>query len=367
MKVMHVVGARPNFPKTAPIMAAMASRGNISRQILVHTGQHYDHNMSRVFFDQLEIPDPDEYLEVGSATHAQQTAQIISCFEPVLNRHRPDWVVVVGDVNSTLGCALVCAKLGVPVAHVEAGLRSRDRTMPEEINRLVTDQVADLLLTPSDDADRNLQREGIDPARIHRVGNVMIDTLVKMLPRVDRQATWARHSVAPRQYVLVTLHRPSNVDDAGTLVEIMRALTEISATWPVIFPVHPRTKARIAALAVPASTANSDLRLVPPLAYLEFLALMESAQLVITDSGGVQEETTYLGVPCLTARPNTERPITIDRGTNRLVASRFDDLVRAARRPPERQAVGADRIPLWDGRAADRIADLLATQSPRGG
>jgi UDP-N-acetylglucosamine 2-epimerase (non-hydrolysing) len=342
-------------------MAEMAARGPAFRQILVHTGQHYDYNMSRVFFEELGMPDPDEHLQIGSGSHAQQTAQIMVRFEPVLLEHRPDWVIVVGDVNSTVACALVCCKMGVRVAHVEAGLRSRDRTMPEEINRLLTDQIADLLLTPSSDADANLRREGIDPARIHLVGNVMIDTLVRMLPRVSGRSTLHQHGVSPGHYVLVTLHRPSNVDDPACLLEILKALLEISRTWPVVFPVHPRTRAKIGKLGI--TVEESQLRLVSPLGYLEFLALMQSARLVITDSGGVQEETTYLGVPCLTARPNTERPVTIEHGTNQLVASTYDDLLRAAHGPLQGRPHGAERPELWDGQTAARIADLLEDRS----
>jgi UDP-N-acetylglucosamine 2-epimerase (non-hydrolysing) len=355
---MHVVGARPNFPKTAPIMAEMARRGGRFQQLLIHTGQHYDYNMSRVFFEELELPEPEEYLAVGSGSHAQQTADTMKRLEPVLLKHRPDWVVVVGDVNSTVASALVCAKMGIRVAHVEAGLRSRDRTMPEEINRVITDQLSDLLLVPSPDGLENLRREGIDEGKVHYVGNVMIDTLVCMLPRAERRAIMAELCLQPRHFVLVTLHRPSNVDDAERLDEILRALEHVARTVPVLFPVHPRTRHQIDALRT--RRGNEALRLVDPLGYVDFLALMRAAGLVVTDSGGVQEETTFLGIPCLTVRPNTERPITISQGTNRLVASRYGDLVDAVN-----TSLGASRnghrVPeLWDGKAAARIVDILA-------
>ncbi len=339
-------------------MAAMAKRSEQFTQVLVHTGQHYDYNMSQVFFDELEMPAPDEFLNVGSGSHAAQTAAVMTAFEPVLLRHRPDWVIVVGDVNSTLACALVCSKLGVRVAHVEAGLRSRDRTMPEEINRLLTDQISDLLFTPSRDGDENLLREGIPPARIRFVGNVMIDTLVKMLPKALAQTPLNEAHIGPGAYVLVTLHRPSNVDDPAVLREILQALVEISRKQPVVFPVHPRTRKRIQDSGI--ELPNSSLHLIEPLGYLGFLAAMMRAALVLTDSGGVQEETTHLGIPCLTARPNTERPITITSGTNHLVASNCRQILEAV----ENSTCGTTRAPvrpeLWDGKASERIVNELA-------
>ena len=361
MKILHVVGARPNFPKTAPIMLAMARYPERFQQVLVHTGQHYDHNMSRVFFEDLDLPEPDAFLEVGSGSHAEQTARVMMAFEPVLNEHRPDWVFVVGDVNSTLASALVSAKLGIPVAHVEAGLRSRDRTMPEEVNRVLTDQLADLLFTPSSDGDANLVREGIAPEKIHLVGNVMIDTLVRCLPRALERPILATFGLERQGYLLATLHRPSNVDDPATLEEILTGLLEISDRYPVVFPVHPRTKARIAALGL--WNLAGRIQLVDPLGYLDFVGLMNSARLVLTDSGGVQEETTYLGVPCLTARPNTERPITLDVGTNRLVASTQDSLARAIRETLGRPNGPAARPALWDGNAASRIVAVMLAQA----
>lgn len=354
--IMHVVGARPNFMKTAPLIAALARHPQQFRQLLVHTGQHYDYMMSRVFFEELALPDPDEFLRVGSGSHAEQTARVLLAFEPVLLRHRPDRVVVVGDVNSSLACALACAKLGVPVAHVEAGLRAGDRSMPEELNRILIDQIADLLFTPSPDADANLLREGVAPEQIVCVGNLMIDTLLRMLPLAVRRPTLATLGLEPGGYLLATLHRPSNVDDPGQLGAISAALQQISRRLPVVFPAHPRTRQRLDAAGF---TPGAALRLIEPLGYLDFLALQRSARLVLTDSGGVQEETTCLGVPCLTARPNTERPITITQGTNRLVASDTDAIIAAVDAVLATERPAAQRPELWDGVAAERAAAVL--------
>ena len=348
MHVLHVVGARPNFMKAAPVIRALREAG--ARQTLVHTGQHYDTNMSDVFFAQLEMPAPDVNLEVGSGSHAMQTAAIMTRFEPVLLRQRPDVVLVYGDVNSTIAAALVCAKLDLRVGHVEAGLRSFDRSMPEEINRLLTDQLADLLFTPSEDGDVNLQREGIPPERIHRVGNVMIDSLVRLLPSAKLSP-----SALPGRYALVTLHRPSNVDDAGKLKGILETLLEIQQKLEVVFPVHPRTRQRIAE----AGLEPGKLHLLDPLPYLEFLALQKQATLVLTDSGGIQEETTYLGVPCLTLRNNTERPVTVTIGTNVLVGDDVAKLKSELARVLEGKAKKGRIPPLWDGHAAERIARIL--------
>ncbi|HVL68408.1 MAG TPA: UDP-N-acetylglucosamine 2-epimerase (non-hydrolyzing) [Vicinamibacterales bacterium] len=351
-RILHVVGARPNFMKVAPVYRALVGR---AEQVLVHTGQHYDSQMSGVFFEQLGIPAPDVNLEVGSGSHAAQTAQIMLRFEPVVQERRPDWVIVYGDVNSTMAATLVCSKLLVPVAHVEAGLRSRDRTMPEEVNRLVTDALADVLFTPSADGNENLEREGVPAQKVHLVGNVMIDTLQRLLPLADTAAARARFGV-PDRFALVTLHRPSNVDRAETLESIMEALADVAQKIEVIFPIHPRTRARILEqrIAVPGS-----VRLLDPLGYLEFLALQRAAAVVITDSGGVQEETTYLGIPCITVRENTERPVTASVGTNVLVGR---DMARL-RAEVDRALRGTERRgsvpPLWDGRAGDRIADVL--------
>ena len=363
MRILNIVGARPNLMKIAPLMRAYAAYPDI-QPLLVHTGQHYDDNMSQVFFADLGLPQPDHYLGVGSGTHAEQTARVMLAFEPLVRELQPNLVLVVGDVNSTLACALVCVKLGVKVGHVEAGLRSYDRTMPEEFNRLLTDQIADLLFTPSRDADVNLLREGIPPPRIHFVGNVMVDTLVHLLPKAEQLPIRAELGLQPKGYVLVTLHRPSNVDDPNTLREILLALADIAADIPVVFPVHPRTRRRMAESGLDnvPTLQRSNVQLLDPLGYLDFLALMCEAAVVLTDSGGIQEETTYLGIPCLTARPNTERPVTISQGTNRLVISERKALVEAIvatiSGSGRRSAVGG-RPELWDGRAAERIVEVI--------
>lgn len=353
MHIFHVVGARPNFMKAAPVWMALQGCTGV-RQRLVHTGQHYDEAMSDVFFRELDLPPPDENLGVGAGTHALQTAAIMVRLEPLLADVRPDWVLVYGDVNSTVAAALVAAKLGVKIAHVEAGLRSFDRSMPEEVNRLVTDQLSDLLFTPSEDGNDNLAREGVPPAKVHLVGNVMIDTLVRLM---DRTAGLAGD--APERFVLVTLHRSANVDDPIFLKAVLQSLIRLSERMPVIFPVHPRTRQRIADAGLRTQAAN--LRLLPPLSYLEFLAWQSKATAVVTDSGGVQEETSFLGVPCYTLRDNTERPITLKLGTNTLVGrdparmeKELDRLLNGAATPRE-----ATQIPLWDGKASQRIAALL--------
>lgn len=356
-RILHVVGARPNYMKMAPLVREMAKHPSDFTQMLVHTGQHYDDNMSQIFFDELEMPRPDTNLEVGSGTHAEQTAQVMLRFEPLLAGFKPDWVIVPGDVNSTLACALVASKLGIKVAHVEAGLRSFDRTMPEEINRLLTDQIADLLLTTSRDADENLLREGIAPEKIHLVGNTMIDTLVRLMPIAEKRWPSLRGDLKLDRFVLVTLHRPNNVDDAVGLREIVSALNEVSAEVPVIFPVHPRTRARVTEFEI---AVRENLKLVEPFGYVDFLALQAHAAVVITDSGGVQEETTFLGVPCLTVRPNTERPVTVTTGTNKLVEKNRAAIVQAIREALAGSRSTQKQCPeLWDGRAAERIVGLL--------
>lgn len=363
MNVMHVVGARPNFMKVAPVMAALSSRDGVG-QTLVHTGQHYDANMSEVFFAQLGIPRPNLNLEVGSGSHAEQTAGVMTRLEPVVLERRPDIVLVYGDVNSTLAAALVCAKLGVPVAHVEAGLRSFDRTMPEEINRLLTDQVADLLFTPSAEAGENLLREGAAAEKIHFVGNVMIDTLVRLLVRASSVGL----EDVPARYALVTLHRPSNVDDPVVLRRIIGALDEISRELPVLFPIHPRTRQRLDEWEVEVSV-DGQLRLMEPVGYLEFLALQRRATVVITDSGGMQEECTYLGVPCLTLRDNTERPVTVTLGTNIVVGRDMKRLRQEVDQILVGRAKQGTIPPLWDGKASERIAGVVVAwhQSRRPG
>jgi UDP-N-acetylglucosamine 2-epimerase (non-hydrolysing) len=352
MLICHVVGARPNFMKAAPVMRALAGYPSI-RQILVHTGQHYDLNMSEIFFQQLELPTPDFNLQVGSGSHAQQTAAIMRQLEPILVEAKPSLVMVYGDVNSTIAAALVASKLGIRVAHVEAGLRSFDRSMPEEINRVLTDQISDLLFTPSEEGNRNLAREGIPDDRVHLAGNVMIDTLVRMLPRARLPAI-----DLPDRYILVTLHRPSNVDDIPWLEHMLATLDELSDHNSVLFPVHPRTRKAL----VSSSELEARLRLMEPQPYLEFLALEQRATLVITDSGGIQEETTFLGVPCLTVRENTERPITIEYGTNQLVGRDLDLLSEAAHRILGGQKKQGRVPPLWDGHAAERIAGIVASR-----
>ncbi len=356
MKVIHVVGARPNFMKVAPVLRALDTRDGV-RQVLVHTGQHYDASMSGVFFEQLGLRPPDVNLGVGSGSHAQQTARVMLAFEEAVLAERPDWVVVYGDVNSTVAAALVAAKLGIRVAHVEAGLRSGDRTMPEELNRLVTDQLSDLLLTPSVDADGNLAREGIPPERIVRVGNVMIDTLIRLLP----QAHLPRGLDLDGPYALVTLHRPSNVDDEVMLRRIAETLVALSGELRIVFPIHPRTRARLTEWGIDL-LASDGLRILDPLGYLEFLALQRDATVVITDSGGIQEETTYLGVPCLTVRENTERPVTVTIGTNRLVGQDMGALRMAVRGILAGTAPVGGVPALWDGHAGERVADALLGQ-----
>ncbi|HZX95144.1 MAG TPA: UDP-N-acetylglucosamine 2-epimerase (non-hydrolyzing) [Myxococcales bacterium] len=353
MKILHVVGARPNFMKVAPILAELRKREGV-HQILVHTGQHYDAKMSDVFFRDLGMPDPDVHLGVGSGSHAQQTAKVMVEVEPVLLREKPDVVVVAGDVNSTIAVALVAAKLGIAIAHVEAGLRSRDWSMPEEVNRVLTDRLSALLFTPSRDGDENLRAEGIEMSRVHFVGNVMIDSLAAALPRARESRIHQRLEIQPKGYALATLHRPSNVDDPEALARLLSALQEVSARVPVVFPIHPRTRSRL-----PAGFEARGLKLVEPLGYLDFLALVAEARLVMTDSGGIQEETTALGVPCLTLRENTERPVTVEVGTNQLVGTDPRKAVAAAREVLEGRGKQG-RIPeLWDGRAAARIADTL--------
>jgi UDP-N-acetylglucosamine 2-epimerase (non-hydrolysing) len=348
-KVLNIVGARPNFMKIAPIVREMRRREAEFRPLIVHTGQHYDEAMSDSFFRDLGIPAPDFYLEVGSHSHAVQTARIMMAFEPVVLAEKPDWVVVVGDVNSTIACALVCAKLGVKVAHVEAGLRSRDRTMPEEINRILTDAISDLLLTTSQDADENLRQEGIAPDKIKFVGNVMIDSLFYNLEQSKSSKARENLDLRDKDYAVLTLHRPSNVDEEKTFTGLLDALVSIAEKLPVIFPVHPRTRANIEKFGFAERVANSNIRLIEPLGYLDFMNLYSSAKMVLTDSGGLQEETTALGIPCLTLRENTERPITIELGTNQLVGTNAEKIKQAAFAILENSSKKDTKIPpLWD-------------------
>ncbi|HXR15777.1 MAG TPA: UDP-N-acetylglucosamine 2-epimerase (non-hydrolyzing) [Terriglobales bacterium] len=350
MHVLHVVGARPNFVKAAPVMRALEKWAE-ARQTLVHTGQHYDKNLSDVFISQLGMRAPDVNLEVGSGSHAVQTGEVMIRFEPVVLERKPDVVLVYGDVNSTVAAALVCSKLRVRVAHVEAGLRSFDLSMPEEINRIVTDRLADMLFTPSEDGDINLQREGIPAEKIHRVGNVMIDSLVRLLPT----AMQCSRNGLPERFALVTLHRPSNVDGSASLRGILKALLEVNEQVEVLFPVHPRTRQRILQFDI----STEKLHLVEPLPYIEFLSLQRHAEVVITDSGGIQEETTYLGVPCLTLRSNTERPVTVTVGTNILIGQDMGRLKSELLRILEGKQKKGAIPPLWDGHAGERIAQAL--------
>jgi UDP-N-acetylglucosamine 2-epimerase (non-hydrolysing) len=344
--------------KAAPVYRALASKGH--QQTLVHTGQHYDALMSDVFFKGLEIPDPDESLNVGSGSHAQQTASIMSLFEPVVLARRPDIVLVYGDVNSTVAAALVCAKLGIRVGHVESGLRSFDRSMPEELNRLVTDQLADILFTPSADGDQNLAREGVANEKIFLVGNVMIDTLIRFLPKADEIYPKVKAELSLDSFGLITLHRPSNVDDESTFLPMLQALDSLSEKLPLIFPVHPRTRQK---WSQRLAQCSPSLRTIDPLGYLEFLALQKNASVVITDSGGIQEETTYLGVPCLTLRENTERPITLTAGTNVLIGRNWDLLRTQFHNALSGSRKSMGPPPLWDGKASERIAEILTRRA----
>jgi UDP-N-acetylglucosamine 2-epimerase (non-hydrolysing) len=373
-----VVGTRPNFMKVAPILRALAARkwqaapstdhGLLLQPVLVHTGQHYDSSLSEVFFGDLELPQPDHNLGVGSGSHAQQTAGVMRAIEPLLIDLAPDLMLTVGDVNSTLAAALTAAKLQLPVAHVEAGLRSRDRSMPEETNRIVTDHLSELLFTTCADADQNLLAEGIDGERIHFVGNPMIDALDHCVGAARERGAWESRGFAPRGYGLVTLHRPENVDDPETLAVLLDALADVSQRLPVLFPAHLRTRGPLAGCLDGLAATTPALTITEPLGYLDFLSLMTEARLVITDSGGVQEETTALGIPCITARTTTERPITVTEGTNRLVSPTDPQALVAAV-----DAVLAEPMPavmrpaLWDGHAAERIVAVIADWCERRG
>jgi len=366
LKLILVAGARPNFMKIAPVIHAIRrhNESGPERPIecrLVHTGQHYDEKMSDVFFRELGIPQPDDHLEVGSGSHAVQTANIMLKFEPVCLREKPDWVVVVGDVNSTVACTLVAAKLHIPVAHIEAGLRSRDRGMPEEINRLVTDAVADLLLTPSPDGDDNLRAEGVPDEKIRLVGNVMIDSLVAKLPQADACDTLGRLRLEAGRFVYVTLHRPSNVDTPESLGIIVRELKQLSKERTVVFPIHPRTRARLGEFGLDLDDCPK-VRLLEPLGYLDSLNLTRHARFLLTDSGGLQEESTYFRTPCLTLRPNTERPVTVELGSNKLttVETLAGDIAELLAKPERLGEIP----PLWEGRAAERIVAELLAASP---
>jgi len=356
-EILCVVGARPNFMKMAPVLDGLRAYPEI-RPYLVHTGQHYGAEMSRVFFEELGLPKPDRDLEIGSDTHARQTARILMAFDELLETRSARLVVVVGDVNSTMACALAAVKREIPVEHVEAGLRSRDRSMPEEINRLVTDAVSEILFATSPDAVENLRAEGVAPEKIHLVGNPMIDTLVRHRPKAKARHSPERHGLTPHHYALVTLHRPSNVDEPGSLRRILDALQTVATRIPVWFPVHPRTRERMKDLGFQPGPA---FHLHEPLGYLDFLGLMEEATFVLTDSGGIQEETAALGVPCLTLRANTERPITLTEGTNQLLGDDPEAILPAAEAILSGNAPKPRCPDLWDGNAGPRIARILAS------
>lgn len=357
MLVAHVVGARPNFMKMAPLLAALERDSGGYEHVLVHTGQHYDEHLNDAIFRDLGMRAPDHHLGAGSGTHAEQTARIMIAFEALVAKLRPSLTVVAGDVNSTVACSLVSAKADVPIAHVEAGLRSGDRSMPEEVNRLVTDRLSDLHLTPSPDADENLLREGASKESIVRVGNLMVDSLRSNLERARARDTMKRIGVEPRKFVLLTLHRPSNVDDSASLGRVLSAVRTIAKRLPVVFPVHPRTRPKLEAHAA----ALENVRLTDPLGYLDFLQLEDAAALVLTDSGGVQEETTALGVHCVTLRENTERPITVTEGTNVLAGTDPDRIVHCALEVLDGRA-RKGRVPdLWDGHAGERAAAAIRT------
>jgi UDP-N-acetylglucosamine 2-epimerase (non-hydrolysing) len=366
LKLLIIAGARPNFMKVAPIIQQIrkyssdaANHGTQLEYRLIHTGQHYDEKMSDIFFDDLGIPAPDINLAVGSGSHAVQTANVMTKFEPICEQEKPDWVVVVGDVNSTMACTLVCAKLGIKVAHVEAGLRSFDRSMPEEVNRIVTDALADLLLTPSTDANENLLREGIPDSKIKLVGNVMIDTLVANLEKAKSSQILDRLGLVKKDFVYVTLHRPSNVDSQTGLVMIMNELQRIADDTPVVFSMHPRTRKMCEQFGIPLD--EQRLRIVEPLGYHDSLCLTQAARFILTDSGGLQEESTYFKTPCLTLRPNTERPVTITMGSNKLtdldrMSTDIDDVLG-------RSTEIGEIPPLWDGRTSERIIGSLIDAS----
>jgi len=352
MRVLHVLGTRPNFVKMAPVIAALSERDGIESAI-VHTGQHYDRTMSEIFFDELGVPEPDHLLEVGSGSHAEQTARVLERLEPVLRKERPDLVLVPGDVNSTLAAALCAARVGIPVGHVESGLRSFDRTMPEEINRVVADHLSELLFLHSDEAIENLEAEGVDGGRMHFVGNTMIDTLITLEPRFRGRDAPAALGVEPGSYLLVTLHRPALVD-TPLLAEAIDALAAVAREMPVVFPVHPRTRKMM------GSAAHPGLHLVDPIGYLDFLSLEAEAGAVLTDSGGIQEETTYLGVPCFTLRDNTERPVTVRAGTNILLGldpARIREIPALLGEQGTKSPQAPDK---WDGQAAQRVAAVIA-------
>ncbi len=362
IKIVNVVGARPNFMKIAPIQREMARYPEMDVH-LVHTGQHYDERMSKLFFNDLQMPKPDTYLNVGSDTHAAQTARVMIEFEKVLNTEKPDLVIVVGDVNSTAACSLVASKMGIKIAHVEAGLRSFDRTMPEEINRLVTDVISDFLFVTEQSGLDNLKHEGIDDDKVFFVGHVMIDSLIRFFDKAEASTIMDTLQVRPDEYALVTLHRPSNVDNRESFVRLLDAFEVIEKDLKIIFPIHPRTRKMIDQLGLRDKVrAMRNLHLLEPLGYLDFVKLERHAKLLLTDSGGIQEETTYLGIPCITMRENTERPVTVEMGTNMLVGSDTDKIIRETKNILDGKWKNGQIPPLWDGKAAQRIVKIISEE-----
>lgn len=362
MKIINIAGARPNFMKISPIMDAM-KKSKIIEPILLHTGQHYDEKMSALFFKELKIPEPDICLNVGSDSHAKQVAHIMEKFDDVCNAEKPDGILVVGDVNSTLACSLVASKLGIKIIHLEAGLRSFDRTMPEEINRLVTDALADMLLTPSQDGNDNLIKEGISPEKIHLVGNIMIDTLFRFLPIIEKSSIIQTLGLNPQQYLLVTLHRPSNVDQKESLEKILTTFRKIQQSIKIVFPVHPRTKKNMHEFGFSDMIDDmKNLIITEPIGYLDFQRLMTKSKAVITDSGGIQEETTVLKIPCITLRENTERPITVTEGSNVIVGSDMNKLLNMIEKILNNQWKSSNIPKLWDGKTAERVIQVIETK-----
>ena len=362
MKIINVVGARPNFMKIAPIQRVMQKKKEME-VTLVHTGQHYDKKMSKLFFDDLQLPQPDIYLNVGSASHAVQTAKVMIEFEEVLLSVKPDLVIVVGDVNSTAACSIVASKMGIQIAHVEAGLRSFDRKMPEEINRILTDVISDLLFVTEKSGLANLQKEGISNSKVHFVGNVMIDSLVYFLQKSSHSKILKDFGLESGNFVLVTLHRPSNVDDYDNFIKLLNAFESIEKEIEIIFPIHPRTRKMIEQFQLKSKIDSmKNLKLLDPLGYLDFMNLMKNAKFVLTDSGGIQEETTYLGIPCLTLRENTERPVTVEIGTNIIVGTNTDLIVDEAFKNIDGKGKKGSIPELWDGKAAERIVSILEGQ-----
>jgi UDP-N-acetylglucosamine 2-epimerase (non-hydrolysing) len=363
MKIISVVGARPNFMKVAPIHKAFEELKKKNKELKIdhlicHTGQHYDEKMSEIFFDELELPKPDFYLGVGSGTHAEQTAKVMIEFEKVLINEKPDLIIVVGDVNSTAACSIVAVKMGIKIAHVEAGLRSCDRTMPEEINRLLTDQIADYLFVTEKSGIENLKREGVSDNKIFFVGNVMIDSLVHYLPKSEKSNIRSELNIDTEKFVLITLHRPANVDSRDFLKELVSFLNDLAARRPIIFPIHPRTSKNLKKYNI-AHLLSKNVHLTEPIGYIDFLCLTKNAELIITDSGGIQEESTYLGVQCITVRDNTERPITVEVGTNQLIGTDLGKVKRTALEVLEGKTKNGSIPELWDGHAAERIAAVL--------